>query len=210
VDIHPPHGSIHSWNDFLIQLGTITAGVLIALSLEGVRETLRDRALVREARENIRRELGDNKRGIDGEIAKMNERAGQFDTTLRLTNDLLKTQQSDVHRFELGFSFPTLSVASWQTAERTGALAHMDYAEVQKFANAYIAQDFCVQQQRRAFDALSSALGILTAAEGGDPTKASQAELERFRQQVITLRSVLFVEEQLARGLSETYTKTLE
>jgi hypothetical protein len=210
VEIHPPHGSIHSWKDFLIQLGTITAGVLIALSLEGVRESIRDRALVREARENIRRELADNKHGVDGEMAAMNERAKQFDTTLRLTNDLLKNKQSDVHQMQLGFSFPTLSVASWQTAERTGALAHMDYAEVQKYSGVYIAQDFCVQQQHRAFDALSAALGILTAVEDGDPTKASPADLERFRQQVVVLRSVLFVEEQLARSLSETYKKALE
>jgi hypothetical protein len=61
VDIHPPH-AIHSWKGFGIQLATITAGILIALSLEGVRETVRDRALVREARENIRHELADNQK----------------------------------------------------------------------------------------------------------------------------------------------------
>jgi hypothetical protein len=37
VESHP-HGSIHSWKDFCVQLGTIAAGALIALSLEGVRE----------------------------------------------------------------------------------------------------------------------------------------------------------------------------
>lgn len=209
MEIHAPH-AIRNWKDFLVHLATITVGILIALSLEGVRETLRERALVREARESIRRELADNKRGIDGEIAGMAERAKQFDTAMRFANDLLKKQQTDVRQFQLGFNFPTVSIASWQTAERTGALAHMDYGEAQKYAGAYIAQDFYVQQQRRAFDALSAALGILTAAEDADPTKASPAELERFRQQVVALRSVLFVEEQLARGLGETYKKTLE
>jgi hypothetical protein len=38
VEIHPPHGSIHSFKDFVVQLATITAGVLIALSFEGVLE----------------------------------------------------------------------------------------------------------------------------------------------------------------------------
>jgi hypothetical protein len=70
VDIHPPH-AIHSWKDFGIQLVTITAGVLIALSLEGVRESIHDRALVREARENIQREIADNQREVNGEIAGM-------------------------------------------------------------------------------------------------------------------------------------------
>ena len=133
MDIHPPH-AIHSWKDFGIQLITITAGILIALSLEGVRETLRDRALVREARENIRRELADNKREVDNEIADMADRGKKIDTALRFANETLKAKDTDVHQLGLELAFPTLSTASWQTAERTGALAHMDYAEVQKYA----------------------------------------------------------------------------
>jgi hypothetical protein len=209
VEIHPPH-AIRSWKDFLVQLLTITAGILIALSLEGIRESMRDRALVREARENIRREIADNKREVDGEIAEMDERGKKIDTALRFATELLKTRHTDIHELQLGLSFPTLSAASWQTAERTGAFAHMDYAEVQKYANVYIMQDFLVQQHRRALDALSAALGILATSEGGDPTKAPPAELERFRQQVVTLRSILFVEEQMTRRASEVYKTTLE
>ena len=69
MEIHPPHGAIRSWRDFLLQLGTITAGVLIALSFEGIREAIHDRSLVREARENIRREIADNRREIRRLIA---------------------------------------------------------------------------------------------------------------------------------------------
>jgi hypothetical protein len=210
VDIHPPHGSIHSWRDFLIQLGTITAGVLIALSLEGVRETIHDRALVREARENIRRELADNKREIDDEIAHMDERGKKLNTVLRFANDLLKTKRTDIHQIDLGLAFPTLSSASWQTAERTGALAHMEYAEVQKYANIYDYQAFLTQQHSRALDALSAGLGILAGSEDGDPTKAPPAEIERFRQQVVALKSILFVEEDMTRSASERYKKALE
>jgi hypothetical protein len=34
MDVHPPHAGIHSWKDFWIHLGTITIGLLIAISLE--------------------------------------------------------------------------------------------------------------------------------------------------------------------------------
>jgi hypothetical protein len=34
MDVHPPHGGIHTWRDFWIHLGTITIGLLIAISLE--------------------------------------------------------------------------------------------------------------------------------------------------------------------------------
>jgi len=209
VDIHPPH-AIHSWKDFLIQLGTITAGVLIALSLEGVRETIRDRALVREARENVRREIADNKREIDDEIAQIAERTRKVDTALRLATDLLKTKQSDIQQFDLGLSFPTLSTASWQTAERTGAFAHMDYAEVQKYASIYTFQDFLAQQHRQALNALAGALGILMSSEGGDPKKAAPADVGQFRQQLVALKSILFVEEQMTHDASERYKKALE
>jgi hypothetical protein len=132
VEVHPPHGPIHSWKDFSLQLITITAGVLIALSLEGVRESIRDRALVREARENIAREIADNKKEVDGELAGIDERRKNLQAALRFADELLKTKHTSLQKLNLGSSLAELSAASWQTAERTGALAHMEYSEVQK------------------------------------------------------------------------------
>jgi hypothetical protein len=209
VDIHPPH-PVHSWKDFGIQLITVTAGILIALSLEGVRESIHDRALVREARENIHREIADNRRELDGELAVTAERGKKIDAALRFANELLKNKHTEVHQIELGLNFPTLSAASWQTAERTGALAHMDYAEVQKYAALYSFQEFLAEQHRHALAALSAAIGIITASEGGDPTNASPADIQRFREQVVALRSVLYIEEQMTRTASERYKKALE
>ena len=34
IDVHAPHGGLHTWKDFWIHLGTITLGLLIAISLE--------------------------------------------------------------------------------------------------------------------------------------------------------------------------------
>jgi hypothetical protein len=34
MDVHPPHSPLHSWRDFWIHLGTISVGLLIAISLE--------------------------------------------------------------------------------------------------------------------------------------------------------------------------------
>jgi hypothetical protein len=34
MDVHAPHGGIHTWKDFWIHLGTITIGLLIAIGLE--------------------------------------------------------------------------------------------------------------------------------------------------------------------------------
>jgi hypothetical protein len=34
MDVHAPHEPLHTWRDFWIHLGTITIGLLIAISLE--------------------------------------------------------------------------------------------------------------------------------------------------------------------------------
>jgi len=173
VDIHPPH-AIRSWKDFGLQLATITVGILIALSLEGVRESLHNGALAREARENIRREIVDNKKEVEGEIAGMERRGAIIDAALRFATDML------------------------------------DYAKVQRYASVYTLQDLLTEQHRRALDALSEALGIVAASEGGDPTNASPAEIERFREQIVRLRSIMYVEEQMARRARDVSMGVLE
>ncbi|HJZ71964.1 MAG TPA: hypothetical protein VKE51_09490 [Vicinamibacterales bacterium] len=206
MDIHPPH-AIHSWKDFLLQLGTITAGILIALSLEGIRESFHDRALVREARENIRREIADNQKELDGELRGMPTQQQHLDGALTFANEMMAGGHSAIGSLEINVSNATLRNASWQTADRTGALAHMDYGEVQKYASAYAAQDLYAMIQRRMFDQVASALAIMSA---GDPTKASRGDIEVFRRQLLELRGEVYILEQLGKSVSEGYRKALE
>ena len=57
MDIHPPEGPTNSLKDFAIHIVVVTIGILIALGLEGVREMVYAHTLVRETRENFRREI---------------------------------------------------------------------------------------------------------------------------------------------------------
>src|SRR5580704_18116854 len=43
IDVHAPQGGVHTWKDFWIHLGTITLGLLIAISLEQSVEWLHHR-----------------------------------------------------------------------------------------------------------------------------------------------------------------------
>jgi hypothetical protein len=206
MEIHPPHGSIQSLKDFLIALATITAGVLIALSLEGLLEWNHNRRLVREARETVTREITDNKKEVDGILASAAARQNDLDNALRLANELLNSKKSDIRHVNLGTSIADLSSAGWQSAERTGALTHMDYAEVQKYAGLYELQNLFAVQQRQVLGRLASALAVLGA---GDPHTAAPRDLELFRQHVLGLRADLIIERQLGQGLSEAYGKSL-
>lgn len=40
IDVHAPHGGVHTWKDFWIHPGTIAAGLLIAIGLEQTVEKL--------------------------------------------------------------------------------------------------------------------------------------------------------------------------
>ncbi len=56
MEIHRPKAA-HSWREFLIEIGTIVIGILIALSLEQAVEALHEHSLAREAREAIDAEM---------------------------------------------------------------------------------------------------------------------------------------------------------
>ena len=161
MEIHPPHGSIHTWKDFLIQLGTITAGVLIALSFEGLREWRHERALVREARETIAREIADNLKEIETGNADIGKRQANIDQLIGLADAVLNKKPSEIHEITVGYAIADLNAAGWQTAERMGALAHMDYAEAQRYAHVYGIQQLFAEHQRRALEHATSALVLL-------------------------------------------------
>jgi hypothetical protein len=206
VKVHPPHAPIHSLKDFFIQLITITAGVLIALSCEGLLEWNHNRNLVREARSTMEREIADNRQDIDGELAAMGGRRKDVGMALQLVNELLTTKKSAINQMSLGFSFAELSAASWQTAERTGALAHMEYAEVQEYSSLYGTQAVYAGLQQRVLDRLAEALAFAHT----DPHQLPARDLEMLRQHLLGLNADFTLLEQLGRQLRDAYAKVLE
>ena len=57
MDVHPVHHAPRTWRDFFLQLGMITIGLFIALTLQAGVESLHHRHLIRDARDNLRREI---------------------------------------------------------------------------------------------------------------------------------------------------------
>jgi hypothetical protein len=207
VEIHPPHAAAHSIKDFLLQLVTITAGVLIALSIEGLLEWNHHRLLVREAKETIAREIVDNKNALARHFKDWDRSSDGIEKSLTLANDLLATKKSDINEFELQFHMSSLSDAGWRTAERTGALTYMDYADVQAYARLYGYQDLYVSQQRRVMERTVSALSQV--AGSADPHTAPPGDLERFRLELLALRGEMLADKQLGESLLKAYDEAL-
>jgi hypothetical protein len=200
------HNRIDSAKEFFIQLATITAGVLIALLLEGAVAWNDHRSLVREARATIAEEIADNKKELDDTLAGLPARREQLKNALRVADDLLKTKRTDLREMKLRFEGTSLSTAGWQTAQTTGALGYMKYSDVQAYAELYDLQAMFTQQQRRGMERLTPAIALLSA---GDPEQLPEQELRAFRSHVLELMAYTEVEEQLGRLLSAGYDEVL-
>jgi hypothetical protein len=198
-------GSVITWRDFFVQLVIVTLGVLIALLLQGFVDWRRDQTLLHEARDTIRQELEDNQRELDTEIAGLAKRKSDLDNCLKFVDELLTRGKTDIRSIDLGLSFAEFSVASWQSAERTGALALMEYRDVQSLSKLYDVQGLYVAQQRQELERVANALTWGT----GDASKAPRADLEAFRHEVLALQASMLIEGQLAEQLSRAYKNTL-
>jgi hypothetical protein len=196
----------HTYRYFFVELLIVTAGVLIALSVDSLREWNQYRMLVSEARATSGREIADNQREVDIALSDVETRKTNIRTALTLANDLLATKKSDIQEFRLGFALAELSAAGWHSAERT-ALGHMEYSEVQKYSRLYAFQELYVAQQRQAVQRLAAAIALLSDT---NPHEAQPDDLRAFRQHLLVLGGELDVEGQLAKKLSELYAEALK
>ncbi|HZT78480.1 MAG TPA: hypothetical protein VFA27_17660 [Vicinamibacterales bacterium] len=209
MELHRPHehSPFRSWSAFFVEIATIVIGVLIALSFEGVREWQHNRSLAREARETIVRELTENSHELDGDIKNAPKRTAEVRLALQYVNDLLQTGKTSLRTIGLNVVHGDLRRSSWQTAVQTGALGHMAFGDVQKYAGVYDLQELYESQERRSLEHMSDAL-VLVAA-GIDPETAKRPDLERFRDRVLVMSADLLIETQLAHQLHERYATVL-
>jgi len=191
--------------DYAFQFITVTAGVLIALFIDGLTDWNSNRQLVAEAKATIAREIADNLTELSGLSKTVASANGDIDNALQLANDLLSKGKTDVHTLSLNFHLATLNSSGWLSADRTGAVGHMPYEEVKKYSELYALQALFDTQQRKAIDLVAASSALM--AGNMDPTKASKEDLSRFRQELMLLRANLFVTDQLGQQLLEAYRK---
>ena len=149
MDVHPPHGSIHTWRDFFVHLSIITLGLLIALGLEGVVEWAHNRHLLQRADANLRSELELNRVTLMNDEKLLDASEKQLQAYLGLLS-AFKAEHHTTEANGLSWEWNGLSSAAWDTARNTGAVALMDYAAAQKYADIYTQQSL-VDTQASAY-----------------------------------------------------------
>jgi hypothetical protein len=137
MEIHGPEGPTNSFKDFAIHIVIVTIGILIALGLEGIRETIYVHHVLRDARENFRAELEANRSNLDKELKNDSTTLAQIDQIIAdLPKLRMKPAQLAQRVADLKPSGYFFSSSRWESALSTGALGHMSVDEVNRYAEA--------------------------------------------------------------------------
>lgn len=108
----------------------------------------------------------------------------------------------------LGFSILNLNDTSWKTAGATGALALMDYPQVQRYAAVYQVQD---QMMRLEQETLDDFLVMQSySVYRFDPSKFSAADATSGEPEVRRALAHLVATEQVAAGVLKEYDAVLD
>ncbi len=204
MDVHAPERPIHSVREFLLQILTITVGILIALAAEALVSAWHHRQLVADAKANLTNELRANRRELDAAVLKAMPRLTQEqEDAMALVETLLARRPPVSTEITANYSIAQLTSTSWATAQSTGAVAHMEYDEVERFANVYELQARFVGIQDRLVE------GYVMAGPGADPEKASPGELREWRARIVTIQAHLRAAQGIGQALVREYDKAL-
>jgi hypothetical protein len=186
LDVHAPHHSIGGWKDFFVHLLTITVGLLIAVGIEGCVELHREHKLVGEARETMREEIQHNSKEMKDAVGKLDQQSAIMKKNIEtLTRIQENPKDKAAQNASINADFSTIGLpdTAWKTAQATGALSYMPYAESLRYSNVYSSQQDFLDQQNKILEDEAQFLGVVAKTNFGhnDITQeqASMA-LERF------------------------------
>lgn len=208
MEIHLPR-PIKSLKEFLRELLTITAGILIALSLEGLVEWRHHHAIVREARENIVSELRENQRELNSEQQDLNRMRQQALDLVTLVHQLQKDRTIKTSQAQLSWSFSELHSTSWDSASKTNALAYMPYSEVLRYSDVYDLQRTFTDLQQRSIEVGLEVQGMSTLL-GRDPKTLTTAELSDAERRIGLAVANIIAMQQIGQSLLGRYTTVLK
>jgi hypothetical protein len=208
MEIHAPDHPITSWKDTVRHLAIITAGVLIALALEGVVAWADHRLLVREPKANLTAEIRSNRKELEASLfANLEREQKELEEADRVAQRLIERGKIEQAPMNLSWNFAELKNAAVTTGQITGAFGFMDYAEVRRFADVYDLQAQFLRAQERQlqeFQPVFAFIGRITESNAPSPTS-----IEEWRGRLNTQLAGLRLQEQLGRALMKRYDELL-
>ncbi len=174
LDVHPPHHAPSGWRDFLIHIGTIAVGLLIAIGFEQTVEFFHHRHLRHQAEENLHAEMRDNRLILARDEAQLQAAIRQFKKNLAILA-ALRAHTTPPGELAFNWYWSSMQSAGLNTARDTGALALMPYDAAQEFSVVYGQQDIV---NRQALAYIDDIYRISAPLEGRKAADLQPAELD--------------------------------
>jgi hypothetical protein len=189
IDVHPPHHPLSGWKDFWIHLGTITAGLLIAICLEQSVEALHRVHQRHQLERDLHAEAVRNTQILQHDLQVL-QAARDYTLTLKAYVDALRhgvapSSLTPVQRPQSGDPFLP-SAGAWASARDSSQLYLLPREQTSMYEELYAQRDFLLQATLELFKAQDD-IGSFsqkvqdTFNEGAvDPVRLTPAERDEF------------------------------
>jgi hypothetical protein len=207
MEIHVPERPVTGCKETAKHLAIITAGVLIALTLEGIVSWVDHRMLVREAVANLTQEIRNNKKELNGLFASFEKENHQLEHLDDLAQLVLDRKAPEKMTADLSSNSAELKNAAVTTGQITGAFGYMEYGQVSRYAEVYDFQAQFMRLQEREGQNFLAVLAFIGRFSAKIPPPAPA--IEEWRGRIATARAGIFIREQMARQLQKRYDEML-
>ncbi len=208
LDVHPPHEPVHGVRDFVLHLTTITIGLLIALSLEGLVEWQHHRHLVHDAEASLHTEIQSNASGMPDTLATLHKNQDDLKHAVDMLKILKAKKKLPNGSFNIGYRIVTFDSVSWKTAQTTGALSYMPYDLAKEYGSIYDTQQELAESERQAAQDAVGSIGSMINAKDSDPDPTPE-EAQVLIERIEALQGQLLLVDNFMQSLSRQYTKFL-
>jgi len=214
MEIHAPAKTPLTVREALVHLAIVTAGILIALSFDGMVNWWDHRSLVADTRERLTSEIRANQQSVQ-DVRKSLMPARQklvhaIDVASNLTAPDHAKEAASIFgegpsNVTSGISFAYFNTAAYTTAQTTGAFSFMDYDEALKYADTYDLQALYARlQDSTERDVIAAGMFGTSALRSPTPT-----EVEDMKRQLRLALGGILVLDSIAEKLNALYAKAL-
>jgi hypothetical protein len=208
VDVHPAHYPLRTWRDFFLQLLTITIGLFIALTLQAGVESLHHRHLVRDARENLRREIQANHKRYAENVRKLENNRLQLARNIDQLRNLRSGKPIEKKALAWGWDWNSFADASWKTAQVSGAVSYMSPDLISAYTDVYDQQGYVNNEVLAIFnDEAKSAAPLRVALE---PAALSPGDIQSMLISLAESDIKLATLQSLMKSLDDLYVEALK
>jgi hypothetical protein len=209
IEVHPPNEPVHSWRDFFLHLVTITIGLVIALSLEGLVEWRHHKELVHEAQASLQVEIEANARELQKALKDVDAEQKQLAEDVVILQKIIDNPKtSNLETPKIDIHIPAFDDVSWQTAKATGALAYMPYGEAHRYSDIYKQQDEVDVAEHQAVNDVVLSVALKPFLEPAT-TKFNPEDAPLLKQRIKVLQVRLYLLAVLIHDLDGKYQKFL-